>query len=556
MKNSLFTVLLLTGFLSVFGQNPPIWTNRFATAGDNSDKYNSIAPLSGGFVTAGYSVKQGNYRDFLTVRTDGSGNILWSRTKNGVGNGNDVADFVAVDASNNIYVAGYTDGGNSQDDICLLKYDSNGNLLWTTIWNNTSSAQDDIPLDMALDASGNIIICGSTEPDALAGSSDYVTLKFAPNGGLLWQAIYARPGVAGGRDEADALVIDAAGDVYVTGRSFNGADDDIVTLKYNGASGALAWGTPAVYNSGTGDDRGADIALNSNGTSVYVTGRTDNGNDDDVRIVKYNSSGLFQWTRFYNGTLQQNDRGLFVYVDAAENIYVGGQTDADFSALTNYDFLLLKYSSLGAITWFRSDGFAALQNDIPTSMTVDAAGNLILTGYSDFDPGLTTSNYFYAVVWNNAGTKLSSSFNTGTLPNGNSEATEAVVNPTNGNIIVAGVFENTVSQKDGGIWSITTSGVTNWSRSHNFFGDFTSAFEAVTATSSSQAVAVGYSYVEGNERDALIRLVTNSGQFLCDRLFNGTNDADDELVDAVTDANGLIYAVGYTKGAGQKSNYL
>ena len=87
----------------------------------------------------GYTTKPGNYRDFLTVRVNGNGDTLWVRTKNGAGSGNDEALLVRVDANNNVYVAGFADGGNTQDDIYVLKYDINGTLLWDTTWNNSSA---------------------------------------------------------------------------------------------------------------------------------------------------------------------------------------------------------------------------------------------------------------------------------------------------------------------------------------------------------------------------------------------------------------------------------
>jgi hypothetical protein len=37
---------------------------------------------------------------------------------------------------------------------------------------------------------------------------------------------------------------------------------------------------------------------------------------------------------------------------------------------------------------------------------------------------------------------------------------------------------------------------------------------------------------------------------------NGTNDDDDELNSIAYDGNGALYACGYTKTSGQKSNYI
>ncbi|MFM7216897.1 MAG: SBBP repeat-containing protein, partial [Bacteroidota bacterium] len=91
-------------------------TFRYQTSGDNTDRYKAFADYDGtGFVATGYSVKKGNYKDVLTARLTSSGDTIWWRTKNGAGNGNDDGAAVAVDFFGNVYVAGTTDNGNTQD---------------------------------------------------------------------------------------------------------------------------------------------------------------------------------------------------------------------------------------------------------------------------------------------------------------------------------------------------------------------------------------------------------------------------------------------------------
>lgn len=554
-----FSTLFLFGIsLSGFSETASLnWENRQTDSCDLSDRFHDMSALSGGFVMVGYTTKPGNYRDFLTVRVNANGDTLWVRTKNGSGSGNDEALLVRVDASNNIYVAGFADGGNSQDDIYILKYDINGTLLWDTTWNNSNAYLDDEPVDMGLDAVGNLLICGNTEPDQIAGNSDIVTLKIAPNGALLWQQIYTRPNFPPiYKDEAAAISIGASGDAYVCGRSANLTDDDYVTFRCSGQTGAMVWSTPIIFDTGCGDNRATDIVVNASETFFYVTGRSDNCSDDEVRTFKYSTAGLLQWTRFYNSAFSGfNDRGLFIGLDAAENVYVGGQTE---TTLQDYDFLLLKYNSAGAIQWARTVGYSASQDDIPSSMVVDAQNRICLTGYSDHNPNaLVDDEYIMTAGWNDAGTALfTPAYVKGTRSNGTNEGECVISDPVTGNFMVAGVLDYITTQKDAALISYSVSGTQNWLKTYDYFGDCSSSMRRVVADQN-RSVSVGYAVVEGNERDALLRVINNSGATVCQLLFNGSNDEDDEFNDVAFDrVSSAIYAVGYTKTIDQKSNFL
>ena len=109
----------------------------------------------------------GNHDMFL-AKYSPSGQLLWVKT--GGGYSGDYAHDMCVDAQGNIYIAGEIDGtatfgnvtvsGNQgSDDALVVKYDSNGNVLWGRAYGGTS--RDDAR-SISLDGAGTFISPGFT----------------------------------------------------------------------------------------------------------------------------------------------------------------------------------------------------------------------------------------------------------------------------------------------------------------------------------------------------------------------------------------------------------
>lgn len=536
---------------SAFSQNTaPDWVSYYQGLGDNSDRYNKVvSDGSGNFVATGYTLRSGNYKDVLTVKLDANGDTLWTHTKNGKNGGDDEGVSLAIDASGNIYVAAYGDWGTTNNDILVIKYDQNGTKLWDTTWNSPASF-DDVPVAIGLDAAGNVYVGGNAEPDTVSGSSDYVTLKFDPNGTLLWSQQYSRNGVTAGKDEMAGMVVDASGNVFVTGRSSNGNDDDFVTLKYD-ASGAQQF--LQIYNSGNGDDRATAITFDNAG-NIIVTGRNDNGNNDDFRTIKYSAAGVLQWSKAYNAPANQNDRALAVTVDASDNVYVTGQTDVDNTTVTNYDFGTVKYNSAGTQQWARITGSPFNQYDIPSAIVTDAAGNVYVTGKSDQDVTTAEDNDWMTVMYNTGGTLQWTLNHAGTKTGGGDIPYSAIID--GGSLYVVGGTDNTTTQKDATIVKYDIIGSETFAKYYNGQGDFNDDAKAVEVGANDNSYTAGYSFVEGNNRDASIIKQDATGAFQCSYFYQGIKGDDDEFNDIALSLSGSLYAVGYTKVSGQKSNIL
>jgi len=228
----------------------------------------------------------------------------------------DFANAVAIDSSGNIYVAGATERDledeprkdfAGKDDLFVVKYDSKGKKHWTK---QLGTKRNDRATGVATDSSGNIYVTGYTywglDGNTYAGSNDAFLVKYLDNGTKQWTKQFGTSST----DLADGVATDSSGNVYLVGYTYGGLDGNtntgasaIFVVKYN-SSGTKQW-TKQMGSSSRDYDYG--VATDSSG-NVYVTGDTYGGLDNntnagsgayyyDLFVVKYNSSGTKQWTK-------------------------------------------------------------------------------------------------------------------------------------------------------------------------------------------------------------------------------------------------------------------
>ncbi len=148
-------------FIRTDASGDTLWTRTFD--GGGADHGCAVQPtLDGGFILVGQTAGGGGGYVYL-IKTDADGNKVWART---LGKGqSDVGRSVQRTADGGYIIAGMTGSGGSFD-VYLLKTDANGDTLWTRTYGGSG---DDVGYSVQLTADGGYIVSGSTDSYGTGG---------------------------------------------------------------------------------------------------------------------------------------------------------------------------------------------------------------------------------------------------------------------------------------------------------------------------------------------------------------------------------------------------
>ncbi|MEI6945599.1 SBBP repeat-containing protein [Paraflavisolibacter sp. H34] len=365
-----------------------LWEARYRGPGNVQDYPSAIAvDASGNVYVTGSSSTLTKGEDYITVKYNAGGVQQWEARYDSLST--DQAVALAVDASGNVYVSGYSQGPGFVEgfptlryDYLTLKYDTDGNRLWVRRYNGPG-AEEDVVRALALDDWGNVYVTGESY-GGLAVNTDFATIKYDTDGNQLWVARYNNSAV-NGFDGALALAVDGSGYAYVTGVSYGGSatNIDYATVKY-GANGVQQWVARYDGRAHFGEEARA-IGVDAAG-NVYVTGSSVVGDDVDsdeidFATVKYNAAGVQQWAKRYNGPAGGMDRAVALALDGAGNVYVTGKSSST-AGEGPADFATVRYSPKGGEQWVARYNGPNNDTDEPIAMAVDGPGNVYVTGMS------------------------------------------------------------------------------------------------------------------------------------------------------------------------------
>jgi uncharacterized delta-60 repeat protein len=364
-----------------------LWARTFNGPGDYKDGAVDLAVDPAGSVyVAGFadvSVEPGTDYDYVILKYDPDGNLLWTKYYSGSG-GSDVPSSLKVDAAGNAYVTGYSWG--LYANYATVKYDTNGNQMWARRY---TGGFGEIATEVEVDTGGNVFVTGYSGHSVAGDAEDFLTIKYSPTGEQLWINRYDAP--PGSRNEQpEEIEIDADGNVIVVGLSEGLGTRFTVIQKINGVSGATDW--TSNFNAATDTDlRDAPFAmkLDPNG-NIIIAGHihTRQTSNYDTYVAKLDANAVTQWIRIYDGPGNNDyDGDPKLALDGDGNIYVGITSEG----FANYDLQIIKYLPDGDIDWtYRFDNpfhtgdlfIKWIDDKTQTNIFVDDVGGVYVAGHS------------------------------------------------------------------------------------------------------------------------------------------------------------------------------
>jgi len=338
----------------------------------------------------------------------------WVQRFNSSGNYNDYVTDMAIDKSGNVYLTGFIQVNDTDQNFVTIKYNTQGVEQWVRYYDGPDHREDK-PVAIAVDDSGNVFVSGTS-------SLNFLTIKYNSLGDTIW----SRRNLNG--YGLNAMILDNYGNVYVTGIAFGVSSEDILTIKYNNY-GDLIW---IRYFNGVGNGydiplnvshdkenniiisaqitglflipMGVVIKYNSLGDltwisdnpdsfvffssysdsfyNLYSVGHSEIYNNTDINLSKFNLSGNLEWSRNYNRSDTVPDQ---------DDFYKGFTLDRQFNPIftcvnsdnvLRYDIATVKYDSAGNFLWERIFG-ESNSNDESNSITTDQYGNIYVCGFVD-----------------------------------------------------------------------------------------------------------------------------------------------------------------------------
>lgn len=316
----------------------------------------------------------GNKRDsLLTIKYNKSGVRQWHQTclpQNLTLLG---AADITVDSTGNVYSLATVYGKNKYTGILLVKYNGNGVMQWHNLYENSDSSRNTAAV-IGLDTQANIYVGGmgirSEQTDY-----DYLVLKYNPNGVLQWDIFYDGEN---GTDNLSDMQVNEKGDVCVTGQSLSlDTNWDFCTVFFNSA-GTIQWTKRfnSVFNS---SDRACALTRDDK-SNYYIAGSSKSDTTaEDFVLVKYNASGVEQWRARWDGRHSLDDTAVDVALDSSGNAVIVGATEHISAGL---GFATVKYNPSGVRQWTAFYHHYGISNERPQAMVMDRNGSVCITGTS------------------------------------------------------------------------------------------------------------------------------------------------------------------------------
>ncbi|MGE0637110.1 MAG: T9SS type A sorting domain-containing protein [Bacteroidia bacterium] len=371
------------------------WTKQYDGAGGGHDMATGIHIDGSGnvYVTGTTYVNGTNYNDIITIKYNSSGTQQWLSTYNGSGSSYDAGGAIVVNtAGTSVFICGGAMTTSNLSDFITISYNaSTGAQNWANTYNYNGNY--DVAAKISLTGLNQVTLVVSGGVQHNSTTWKYATVNYASSTGFSLGQPQISGNNTGSLDELGDICEDASQTyTYVAGsvdNSGTGTGYDYKIAKLQNSNLSVVW--ERTWNGADSlADKAADIVVDASG-NVYVTGfTTTDTQGKNYATVKYNSSGTLQWTKYHNGAGNGIDEATAINIDASNNVYVTGTSHTGGSQ----DYYTIKYKPDNTVVW--EQAYNGLYNGLDKAYDIavnPSTNEIVVSGQTQ-----TATGYSYTTV--------------------------------------------------------------------------------------------------------------------------------------------------------------
>jgi predicted secreted protein len=271
------------------------WNHNYG--GSEIDYARHILQTSdGGYIISGTTESYGHGgSDIWLIKTDPTGFMEWDAYFGGVNT--DQGRSIQQMTDGGYIIIGNSDfSGNGDQDICLIRTDSQGDSLWTKTFGGSGL---ELGADVQILEDGGFILLGSTESFG-NGGSDIWLIKTDSQGETTWTKTFGDNSSDYGKS-----ILKTPDDGYIirgATESFGYGNTALVLIKID-STGNKMWDN--AFGGSDGEGGNALGKTNDGGHILICHSYVHENSAYDIRLIKIDGSGSVDWDKTY-GSLTDN----------------------------------------------------------------------------------------------------------------------------------------------------------------------------------------------------------------------------------------------------------
>ncbi|GAB4403803.1 MAG: hypothetical protein OHK0039_03430 [Bacteroidia bacterium] len=317
--------------LKLDGNGNTLWSIRYDGPGQGDDIPSGIALDSNGNIyLTGVSQGDSTQQDFATVKYSGTGVQQWVARYDYAQLPDAAAGILVDEAHQQVIVSGASAANATDWDVATLRYSLSTGAALSVARQASGTSGFTEPIALTQDGQGHFLITGTATGST---GTDIQTMKLDTALHIEWVQIYDASPLDGGRD----IAVDAHGDIYVCGYRQTDAGMAFQLLKYDEA-GNLRWQQSREGEDPTDSAQAVYLSLDAEGR-VYVSGEVAQvGGGSYLMTLLYDTEGQLLWETFYDDPSYE-EIPTDLRADLFGVVYLTGKSQSGGSG----QYLTLKY---------------------------------------------------------------------------------------------------------------------------------------------------------------------------------------------------------------------